>query len=74
MNTHRSSRSALPHSPFNVPVVEEPVPTFELRDHVNHDRYGFGSVIGIEEGIAVLVDFGDQQVRFTAPYRSLEKL
>ena len=31
-------------------------------------------VIGIEEGIAVLVDFGDQQVRFTAPYRSVEKL
>ncbi|WP_281284044.1 hypothetical protein [Nonomuraea deserti] len=41
---------------------------------VSHDTYGLGSVIGVEEGVAVLVDFGAQTRRITAPYPKLFKL
>jgi hypothetical protein len=41
---------------------------------VTHDKYGLGVVIGVEEEIAVLVDFGTQQERITTPYNKLTKL
>ena len=42
---------------------------------MTHDRYGLGSVVGIEVDVAVLVDFGVQQrVRITSPYTKLNKL
>lgn len=74
----RSSRSSnrrhLPTSPFKPPPPEPPVESFAVEDLVNHDTYGLGRVIGVEEGTAVLVDFGTQKVRITAPYAKLAKL
>ncbi|MBF8188775.1 hypothetical protein ITP53_24180 [Nonomuraea sp. K274] len=70
-----AARQRLPGSPFNVPEVPAPpVENFALQDRVSHDKYGLGSVIGVEEGVAVLVDFGAETHRITAPYAKLFKL
>ncbi|HEU5155838.1 MAG TPA: hypothetical protein VFU43_02505 [Streptosporangiaceae bacterium] len=53
-----------------VPIVEQ----FALDDRVTHDTYGLGKVISVEDEIAVLVDFGTQTQRITAPYDKLFKL
>lgn len=66
-------RRPLPGSPFAPPVVE-PVETFALHDQVNHDKYGLGRVLGVEEGVAVLVDFGPRRLRIPAPYSKMTKL
>jgi hypothetical protein len=68
------TRRYLPGSPFNVPVVEVPVETYELQDLVTHDKYGLGSVIGLEDETAVLVDFGTQRIRVLLPCTKLFKL
>lgn len=68
------TRRPLPGSPFNTPTAVRPVKEFALRDQVTHDRYGLGVVIGVEDGIAVLVDFGPQQERIAAPFAKLTKL
>ncbi|WP_327087126.1 hypothetical protein OIE66_33075 [Nonomuraea sp. NBC_01738] len=47
------------------------MPQFELKDLVSHDKYGLGSVIGVEEGVAVIVDFGSERLRIPAPYAKL---
>jgi hypothetical protein len=67
-------RRYLPGSPFNVPVQDEPVETFELHDQVTHDKYGLGVVLGVEEGVAVLVDFHPRRLRILAPYSKMTKL
>jgi hypothetical protein len=67
------TRRHLPTSPFKAPVVL-PVERFALQDKVSHDKYGLGVVIGVEEDIAVFVDFGSQTERITAPYPKLVKL
>jgi hypothetical protein len=36
--------------------------------------YGLGRVIGVEDGIAVLVDFGSSQMRILSPYSKMTKL
>jgi hypothetical protein len=64
----------LPGSPFNVPVVEEPAEIYELHDLVTHDKYGLGSVLGVEGENAVFVDFGPQRVRIDLPCAKLFKL
>jgi len=69
-----ATRRYLPGSPFNTPTVVRPVEQYALNDQVTHDKYGLGVVIGVEEEIAVLVDFGTQQARITAPYSKLTKL
>jgi hypothetical protein len=75
MNTSRAvTRRHLPSSPFKPPAAAPPVEQFTLQDKVTHDKYGLGSVIGVEDDIAVLVDFGTQQERITAPYAKLTKL
>jgi hypothetical protein len=43
-------------------------------DQVTHDMYGLGRVVGIEDGIAVLVDFGSAQKRILSPYTKMTKL
>ncbi len=74
MTTSRAvTRRHLPSSPFSAPVVR-PVEQFAVNDRVTHDRYGLGSVVGIEQEVAVLVDFGIQRVRITTPYTKLNKL
>jgi hypothetical protein len=72
--SHAASRRYLPTSPFNVPDNSPPVEHFVLQDRVTHDQYGLGVVIGVEDGIAVLVDFGSRQERVTTPYAKLTKL
>ncbi len=68
------TRRHLPTSPFKPPSAAPPVEQFDLGNQVNHDKYGLGRVIGIEEDVAVLVDFGTQQQRIMAPYAKLFKL
>ncbi|MFI0480162.1 hypothetical protein [Actinomadura sp. 9N215] len=74
----RSPRSArrrhLPTSPFPPPSAAPPLREFALQDQVTHDKYGLGRVVEVEQGAAVLVDFGTGKVRITAPYAKLFKL
>jgi hypothetical protein len=67
------TKRCLPASPFK--AEEPPDPKhFVVADRVTHDVYGLGRVIGIEEGIAVLVDFGLRQERITSPYAKMTVL
>lgn len=70
----RPTRRYLPGSPFNVPVVESPVETFAVGDLVTHDKYGLGTVIGVEDETAILVDFGTHRLRLPLPCAKLIKL
>ncbi|MBB5123605.1 hypothetical protein [Streptomyces griseoloalbus] len=63
----------LPTSPFQARVVPDPK-HFAVGDQVTHDMYGLGRVIGVEDGIAVLVDFGSAQERILSPYAKMTKL
>ena len=72
--TRAATRRFLPGSPFNVPVVVRPVEHYAVQDQVTHDKYGLGRVIGVEDEIAVLVDFGSRQERITTPDNKLTKL
>ncbi|MGV9457002.1 hypothetical protein [Streptomyces sp. NPDC003635] len=63
----------LPTSPFKAPATPAPK-HFGMGDQVTHDVYGLGRVIGIEDGIAALVDFGSEQVRVLSPYSKMTKL
>jgi D-aminopeptidase len=67
-------RRQLPGSPFNVPVNVVPADTYEVADLVTHDKYGLGTVTGVEEGIAVLVNFGSHERRLSTPCAKLTKL
>ncbi len=60
-------------SPFSDPVAR-PVESYQVGDRVTHDQCGLGRVIGVEEGIAVLVDFGGRELRIGTPYPKLSKL
>jgi hypothetical protein len=68
------TRRPLPTSPFNTPVVARPIEHFAVNDRVSHDRYGLGTVIGVEPDIAALVDFGSMKARIVSPYDKLTKL
>jgi hypothetical protein len=71
---HAATRRYLPGSPFNnLHTAARPVKQFEVQDQVTHDRYGLGRVIAADES-GVLVDFGTQQERISAPYTKLFKL
>jgi len=66
-----------PRSPSSSPFQERvapPVEVFALDDRVTHDRYGLGSIVGVERDIAVLVDFSSEQVRIVSPFPKLTKL
>ncbi len=67
-------RRYLPSSPFNNLPPARPVEQYAMDDQVTHDRYGLGRVVGVEEDVAVLVDFGPQQARITTPFTKLTKL
>jgi hypothetical protein len=63
-----SGRRPLATSPFLPPAVKE-VPVFSLGDRVTHDTHGLGSVVAIEDGIAITVDFGAGHLRrITSPF------
>ncbi|MEV5316814.1 hypothetical protein AB0K92_03910 [Streptomyces sp. NPDC052687] len=63
----------LPTSPFKAPAVPTPK-QFALGDQVTHDVYGLGRVVGMEDGIAALVDFGSARMRILSPYTKMIKL
>ncbi|MET9802578.1 hypothetical protein [Streptomyces sp. NPDC006368] len=63
----------LPTSPFKARATPDPA-HFAVGDQVTHDMYGLGRVIGVEDGIAVLVDFGSVQERILSPYSKMTKL
>ncbi len=69
-----AARRYLPGSPFNTPPAPRPVKQFALHDQVTHDKYGLGRVISVEDGIAVVVDFGSTRERISAPYAKLTRL
>ena len=70
----RATRRHLPGSPFNAPAPACPVQPFAVHDQVTHDKYGLGVILGVEADIAVLVDFGPQQLRIPVPCAKLTKL
>ncbi|MEU5363353.1 hypothetical protein ABZ354_07610 [Streptomyces sp. NPDC005925] len=63
----------LPTSPFKTRVTPAPM-CFAVGDQVTHDMFGLGRVIGVEDGIAALVDFGSTQERILSPYAKMTKL
>jgi hypothetical protein len=75
MNPYRAApRRHLPNSPFNVPVAVTPTECYAVNDQVTHDKYGLGTVTGVEEGIALLIDFGSHRQRISTPCAKLTKL
>ena len=66
-------RRRLPTSPFSEPQPRA-VETFEVGDLVSHDRFGLGTVVSVEQGIAVHVDFRPHRERIPSPYSKLAKL
>jgi transcription elongation factor GreA-like protein len=73
MTKQSAPRRHLSTSPFEAPVV--PIAKhFALGDRVSHDQYGLGRIIGVEDGIAMLVDFGSRQARIVSPYTQMDKL
>jgi hypothetical protein len=70
-----AARRSFPGSPFNnIRTPVRHIETYAVHDQVTHDRYGLGVVVGVEEEVAVLVDFGSQRERITTPYSKLTKL
>lgn len=67
------AEASLAYQPFKAPVTPAPK-HFATDDQVTHDVYGLGRVIGIEDGIAALVDFGSAQMRILSPYAKMTKL
>jgi hypothetical protein len=63
----------LPTSPFKE-AVAPPCQRFAVGDRVTHDTYGLGRVTAVEEGIAVVVDFGSMQQRIASPYTRMTGL
>lgn len=69
------SRRYLPGSPFNVPEAPAaPVTRYVPQDQVTHDKYGLGTIVSVEEGIAVTVDFGTHTRRVSTPCAKMIKL
>lgn len=75
MTSSRAARRRhLPTSPFSPPPADPAPEDYCLHDRVTHEKYGLGRVIGVEEGVAVIVDFGPPTLRIAAPYHKLVKL
>ncbi|MBQ0827885.1 hypothetical protein [Streptomyces tagetis] len=73
MTKPAAPKRRLPTSPFKAPAAPAPE-DFAVGDQVTHDVYGLGRVIGIEAGIAALVDFGSSRTRILSPYAKMTKL
>lgn len=77
MDSYRAlRRRRLANSPFNAPEPAQPSEPerYSVEDKVTHDKYGLGTVIGVEEGVGVLVDFGSHKQRLRTPCSKLVKL
>ena len=68
------ARRQLPGSPFSVPEAAAPAECYAVDDQVTHDKYGLGTVIGVENGIAVLVDSGPHKLHITIPCSKLTRI
>jgi len=68
------TRRYLPGSPFKPPAPPPPAEVFAVHDQVTHDKYGLGVILGVEDDVAVLVDFGPQRLRIPVPCAKLTKL
>jgi hypothetical protein len=68
------TRRHLPTSPFRAPAPPPPAEKFAVHDQVTHDKYGLGVILGVEDDVAVLVDFGPQRLRIPVPCAKLTKL
>ncbi|MEU7029296.1 hypothetical protein AB0A60_21745 [Streptomyces sp. NPDC046275] len=73
MTKPRAPKRPLPTSPFKAPVAPPPR-QFAAGDRVTHDVHGLGRVIGIEDGVAAVVDFGSAPERIVSPYARMSKL
>jgi hypothetical protein len=67
-------RRHLATSPFSAPDPEPPGECFAINDQVTHDKYGLGTVTGVEEGNALIIDFGSHVQRILTPSAKLFKL
>ena len=67
-------RRHLATSPFRAPGPAPPAECFAVDDKVTHDKYGLGTVTGVEQGIALLIDFGTHVQRILTPSAKLSKL
>jgi hypothetical protein len=75
MSTYPAARRRhLATSPFKPPDPEPPAECFAVNDKVIHDKYGLGTVTGVEEGTALLIDFGSHLQRIRTPSGKLSKL
>ncbi|MER5731875.1 hypothetical protein OHS33_32915 [Streptomyces sp. NBC_00536] len=73
MTKSAGTRRHLPASPFKA-ATAPPLRVFVVGDRVTHDQHGLGRVIAIEDGIAVLVDFGSSRMRILSPYTKMTTL
>ncbi|MFD8210090.1 hypothetical protein ACFV2S_27270 [Streptomyces sp. NPDC059695] len=73
MTKSSAPKRFLPTSPFKAPVALPPK-QFAVGDKVTHDVHGLGRVVGVEDGIATVVDFGSAQERILSPYAKMSKL
>jgi hypothetical protein len=67
-------RRHLATSPFSAPDPEPPAERFAVDDKVTHDKYGLGTVTAVENGIALIIDFGSHVQRILTPSTKLSKL
>jgi hypothetical protein len=78
MNPYRAlPQRPLPVSPFNAAVTADPpseAERYSVNDKVTHDKYGLGTIIGVEEGVGVFVDFGSHKKGLRTPCSKLVKL
>ncbi len=75
MNPYRAApRRHLASSPFNVPDAVTPTECYAVNDQVTHDKYGLGTVTGVEEGVALVIDFGSHRRCIRTPCAKLTKL
>ncbi len=73
MTSYAGNRRHLASSPFKPPPPQV-VTVFEVDDRVTHDKYGMGRVVNVETDQAVVVDFGNVQVRLMRPFDKLSHL
>ena len=68
-------RRQLPDSPFNTPEpTPAPAESYAVDDRVTHDKYGLGTVTSVDEGVAVVIDFGSHKQRISTPCSKLTRL
>ena len=45
-----------------------------MQDQVTHEKYGLGRIISVEGDMAVVVAFGERQIRIALPCAKMIKL